>query len=143
MDAVGHGPVALDTSAFIYLIEDNPAYRDVLVPLFVAADLGEVKLVSSALTLLEVLVVPYRLGNFALAERYERFLTGSKTVALRDIDQAQLRAAAQIRAVSGVRTPDALQLAVALTESCSSFVTNDRRLARFPGVRVLVLDDYI
>jgi predicted nucleic acid-binding protein len=143
IDDIGGGPVALDTAAFIYFIEAHPAYLAVLLPLFQAADREELTIVTSAVTLLEVLVVPYRAGNLALATRYEEILTRSRGVLLRHIDGAQLRAAAQLRAVAGVRTPDALQLAAALAEGCTALVTNDQRLHPFPGLPVLQLAGYV
>jgi predicted nucleic acid-binding protein len=72
----------------------------------------------------------------------EALLTRSRGVLVREIDRAQLRAAAQLRAVASVRTPDALQIAAALAEGCSVFVTNDRRLPSIPGLRILRLDGY-
>ncbi|MBW3571823.1 MAG: PIN domain-containing protein [Gemmatimonadetes bacterium] len=143
IEEVGRGPVALDTAAFIYFIEAHPAYLPLLRPLFAAADREDLTIVTSAVTLLEVLVVPYRAGNLTLATRYEALLTRSRGVLMREIDRAQLRAAAQLRAVAGVRTPDALQLAAAVAEGCTAFVTNDRRLHALPGGRILQLADYV
>lgn len=142
IDEVGAGPMALDTAAFIYFIEEHPLYLPPLLPLFAAADEEHLTIVTSAVTLLEVLVVPYRAGNLPLANRYEALLTRSRGVRLREIDRALLRAAAQLRATTGVRTPDALQLAAALAESCTAFVTNDRRLPSLPGLRILQVGDY-
>lgn len=139
---VGEGPAALDTVAFIYWIEENRAYLGILAPLFQAVEAGRVEIISSALTLLEVLVVPYRAGRLALAERYEALLTRSRHVRLIEIDRSQLRSAAQLRAFHGVRTPDSLQLAAALAARCPVFVTNDRSLPEIPGLRVLQLRDY-
>jgi uncharacterized protein len=59
-----------------------------------------------------------------------------------DLGREQLRAAAQLRAVTGVKTPDALQLVAALTVGCTAFLTNDRRLPEIPGLRVLQLASY-
>ena len=106
--ALGRGPVALDTAAFIYLIEEHPRYLPLLAPLFREADEGRRRLVTSALTLLEVLVVPYRAGDAALAERYEAVLTRGRGLDLVDLDRAVLHGAAQLRAHSRIRTPDAL-----------------------------------
>lgn len=142
IDEVGAGPVALDTAAFIYFIESHPLYLPPLLSVFTAADEERLTIVTSAVTLLEVLVVPYRAGNLALANRYEALLNRSRGVRLREIDRALLRAAAQLRAVAGMRTPDALQLAAALAEGCTTFVTNDRRLPSLPGLRILQVDDY-
>ena len=66
---LGTGNVGVDTAAFIYFIEEDPRYLPVITPLFREADEGTRQIVTSALTLLEVLVVPYRAGNVLLAER--------------------------------------------------------------------------
>ena len=140
--ALGRGPVALDTAAFIYLIEEHPRYLPLLAPLFREADEGRRRLVTSALTLLEVLVVPYRAGDAALAERYEAVLTRGRGLDLVDLDRAVLHGAAQLRAHSRIRTPDALQLAAALLRGCSAFVTNDRRLPEVAGLKVVQLGEH-
>lgn len=134
---VGPGRAALDTAIFIYLIEEHPQYLAEVVPLFREADEGKRELVTSALTLLEVLVIPYRAGNRPLAERYEALLTRSRGLHVVDISRDQLRAAAQLRAVAGVKTPDALQLVAAISRGCTTFVTHDRRLPAIPGLKVL------
>ena len=75
IDALPAGPVAVDTAVFIYLIEGHPEFAPMVRPLFEAADGGDVELVTSGVTLLEVLVVPLRAGDDALAARYEALLT--------------------------------------------------------------------
>ena len=142
MHEVGRGRVAVDTAIFIYLIEEHPRFLLLVAPLFEEADEDERELVTSALTLLEVLVVPHRTGNRQLAERYEHLLTRSRGVRMVDLTRDQLRAAAQLRATTGASTPDALQLTAALGAGCKTFVTNDRRLPTIPGLRVIQLSSY-
>ena len=98
-DLLGAGPVAVDTAVFIYLLEEHPTFLGAVRPLFVAATRGELELVTSAITLLEVLVIPYRASNVALATRYEALLAGSRGLRLVDVDRPQLRTAAQLRAL--------------------------------------------
>ena len=141
IDALPAGPVAVDTALFIYLIEGHPEYAPMVRPLFDAADGGDVELVTSAVTLLEVLVVPLRAGDEALAARYEALLTRGRGLTLVPLDRPLLRAAARLRATHGVRTPDALQIAAALARRCGCLVTNDRRLPSIPGLEVLQLRD--
>ena len=141
IEDLGEGPIALDTVIFIYWIEENPTYLSQVEPLFRAIDRGEIEVVTSAITLLEVLDVPYRAGKVALAERYEQLLTRASHLRLVDIDRQQLRAAAQLRAVHGVRTPDALQLAAGLATRATTMITNDRRLPGIPGLEVLQLGE--
>ena len=122
---IGDGPLALDTVAFIYFIEEHPRFLPVLDPVFAAIDEGRLPAIASSLTLLEVLVVPYRAGNVPLAERYEQALTRSRGLRLVEIDRPLLRAAAQLRAVhASFRTPDAIQVTAALLSGCSALLTN-------------------
>ncbi|MGE5275915.1 MAG: type II toxin-antitoxin system VapC family toxin [Acidobacteriota bacterium] len=140
---IGDGPLALDTACFIYFIEEHPRFLPALDPVFEAIDAGRLQAVTSSLSLLEVLVVPYRAGNLALAERYEEVLARSRGLRLIGIDRAQFRAAAQLRArYAGLRTPDAIQLSAALAGSCSALLTNDRDLPALAGLRILQLEDY-
>ena len=142
IDEVGAGPVGVDTSAFIYFIEEDARFLATVEPLFLAADAGKCALVASALTLLEVLVVPYRAGNLRLAERYEALLTRSRGVRMIDVTRDHLRAAAQLRAMTGAATPDAIQLVTAHRAGCSHFVTNDRRLPAVSGLKIVQLGNY-
>ncbi len=139
---LGPGRIAVDTAIFIYLIEENPTFLRLVEPLFAAVASGERHIVTSALTLLEVLVVPYRAGNARVAERYEDLLTRSRGVSMIDLSLDQLRLAAQLRAVHAVKTPDSLQLAAAISAGCASFLTNDRRIPPISGLRTLQLRDY-
>src|SRR5438270_12824788 len=122
---------------FIYFIEERPRFLPLLEPLFRGVDDGRRELVTSALTLLEVLVVPYRSGDHLLAERYEALLTQSRGVRVAEISRDHLRAAAQLRAATAVKTPDALQLVAALAAGCTSFLTNDRALPNIAGLPIL------
>jgi predicted nucleic acid-binding protein len=140
---LGVGSVAVDTAIFIYFIEENPRFLSEIVPLFKEADQGKRELITSALTLLEVLVVPYRAGNRFLAEQYEALLTRSRGIRLVELSRDQLRAAAQLRAATRVKTPDALQLVAAIGAGCTTFLTNDRRLPLVPGLRILELGSYV
>lgn len=138
---VGSGPVALDAAIFIYLVERHAEYGPIVRPLFVEADADARELVTSAITLVEVLVVPIRLRDAGLVARYEHILTRGRGLRLIDVDHGQLRTAAELRAEHGVRTPDALQLAAALAGGCGAFVTNDRRIPAVPGLDVVQLRD--
>ena len=60
-----------------------------------------------------------------------------------DISRDHLRAAAQLRAATGVKTPDALQVVAALAVGCTAFLTNDRDLPKIPSLRILQLSSYV
>lgn len=143
IDELRPGPVALDTTIFIYFIEREPRFLELVRPIFTALDAGALQGITSSLTLLEVLVVPYRAGNLPLAERYEALLTGSRGLRLVDLDRPLLRTAAQLRATTRLKPPDAIQVAAALVARCPVFLTNDRKIPPVPGLRILQLRDYL
>lgn len=140
---LGEGPVALDTSIFVYFMEEHPVYLPLVDPLFEAIDAGQLEAVTSGLTLLEVLVIPFRFANATLIEQYETLLTRSEGLRLIDLDRDFLRSVAQIRAVTRAKTPDAIQLAAAVAAGCRVFLTNDNRIPSLPGLRRLLLEDYL
>ncbi len=72
--------VGLDTASLIYFIERNPLYHSLVEPFFAAVERGEVQVVTSKLTLTEVLVHPYRHGNQALAREYSEILLHARNV---------------------------------------------------------------
>ena len=142
IDALGAGPVAVDTAPFVYFIEEHPRFGPMVELLFAAIDGGELQAVTTAITLLETLVVPLRRNDRPLAARYEALLTRSRGLELIDLDRPLLRAAAEIRAATGVRSPDALQIAGALRSGCTALVTNDRRLPGNLGLRIVQMADF-
>ena len=137
------GPVTLDTQIFIYFIEEDKQFLPLVRPLFEAIDHGTLLAVTSGLTLMEVLVVPYRTGNFSLADRYEALLTRSRGLRFIDVDRPLLRAAAQLRAAFRLKPPDAIQVAAAMVANSQSFLTNDRRIPSMPGLKVFQLKNYL
>ena len=87
-------------------------------------------------------MVPYRAGDHKLADEYEALLRNSRGLSCVAIDAAVLRGAALLRARTGARTPDAIQLATALQRDCAAFITNDRNLPSLGRLKVLQLDDW-
>lgn len=131
--------VALDTAPLIYFIEENPAYQKVTRPFFEAMDKGDFTVVTSTLTLLEVLVHPLRKGDWKLAAEYKEILLNSKLITL-EISNIIAEQAAQLRATYNMRTPDAIQIGSALNAGASHFITNDIRLPEISALKILTLD---
>jgi predicted nucleic acid-binding protein len=142
MKDIGHGTVCLDTSVFIYFIEEDKRYLNTVSPIFEAINIGVLTAVTSGVTLLETLVIPLRHKNSAIAAQYEHLLTDSFGLTLVPLDLDLLRKAAELRATLGIKTPDALQIAAAKREKCTAFITNDRRLPEISGMKILQLSDY-
>jgi predicted nucleic acid-binding protein len=120
--------VGLDTAPLIYFIEENLAFLPLVRPFFEAVDRGEFQVVTSVLTLTEVLVHPMRKRDSALTDVYRQVLLGAEHVSTMPVSETIAEEAARLRSLHGLRTPDAIQLATAVHSQASFFLTNDGRL---------------
>lgn len=141
IDALSGKVVGLDTMPLIYFIEESLAYLDTVCPFFEAMDRGDFSVVTSVVTLLEVLVHPFRHGDTILAQQYRDVLLNAKGLTTLLLSQDIAEEAARLRATHNIRTPDAIQMATATYARASFFLTNDSRLPSLPGLEVLVLDE--
>ena len=132
--------VGLDTAPLIYFIEENPTYLERTDVFFEAMVRGEFRVVTSVVSLLEVLIYPLRQGNTTLAQQYRDILFNEEGLSTIPVSPGIAEAAAQLRAVHNLRSLDAIQMATAITEGAAFFLTNDARLPSLPGLEVLVLD---
>jgi predicted nucleic acid-binding protein len=127
-----------DTNLFIYFLEGNDQLsvdtRRLRRGMLARGD----QLLTSALTLGEVLVKPLERGDRVLCTRYEDAI--SKTASLLPFDAKAARKYAAIRLDRSLRAPDALQLACAASANVDLFVTNDRRLQgkQVEGIQFIV-----
>ena len=128
-----------DTNLFIYLIEGagDPArlVRKLLSRMIERRD----ELLTSTLTLGEVLAKPVETGAKELADRYNRLLE-SPGIQMLPFDRASARIYATLRSDRGLQAPDAMQLACAAAAQANLFITNDSRLSRrvVPGIDFIV-----
>jgi len=135
--------ICLDTTPIIYFIEDHEKYRNILRPVFIEIDAGNIEAITSTITLLEVLVHPLRTGNEALADKYREILLFSEGLTTFEILHEISEIASTLRAKYSIRTPDAIQMAVGIRYGAANFLTNDPSLRKVIEIKVLILDDYL
>ena len=118
-----------DTNIFIYLMEGSGEHhnlaRKLLDRMFARRD----ELITSTMTLGELLVKPLEANMPLLAQRYEALL-GSRGVSVVSFDRDAARIYAKLRIDRTIRPPDAIQLACAAAAVTNLFVTNDARLSQ-------------
>ena len=115
-----------DTNLFVYLLEGGTfaaRVRDIRSRMRERGD----QLVTSALTLGELLVKPQEKGETALRD-HETTIRQIATILAFDASCAARYAA--IRADRAIKAPDAIQLACAAAAGVDLFITNDDRLSR-------------
>lgn len=134
--------VYIDTSVIIYTVEANPLYFSLIQSLWQKFLTGEIELVTSELTLRESLILPLRQANNSLANDYEQLLVSSE-IRLVPITQSILKGAANTRATTNLKTPDAIHAATALDAGCTLFLTNDRGFRNVPILSVVILSEVL
>ena len=139
-----HGTtVGVDTSPFIYLMEEHPAYLHPVAEFFSAVHAGRIVAVTSTVTLLEVLVQPFRRGADHLAGQYHQALLNANHLSCVAETGEIAEEAARLRANYNLSTPDAIQLATAIHWGATSFLTNDSFLTSVPNLEILILDQLV
>ena len=126
--------IFFDTSLFIYMFEGiEPNRSRALAVRKRMIDRGD-HIVTSALTLGEVLVRPTKLGQTSLIEQYDRAIRTTAQVVSFDASVAWRYAS--LRATHTIRNADAIQLACAAHFGVDLFITNDKNLHRLnvPGI---------
>jgi predicted nucleic acid-binding protein len=132
--------VGLDTAPLIYFFEKHPTYLSLVHPFFEAVERGDIQVVTSTLTLTEVLVHPFRYGNQGLARQYSRILLNARNLRMLPVSPEIAAEAAHIRAAYGIKTPDAIQLATAQSCGATAFLTNDEGLTSIPGLQLIHIE---
>ncbi|CAN5802627.1 PIN domain-containing protein [soil metagenome] len=133
--------IGLDTSPFIYFVEQNQLYVDVMREIFRRITNSEFQAASSVISLTEVLVQPLRQGNQKLADDYRDLLFNGVNFQLFPITSKIAETAAELRDKYNLRTPDALQIATALENGGDAFLCNDNGLKRVTEIQILILDE--
>lgn len=134
--------IYIDSAIIIYTIEGNTNYLIALQPLWEQFQSGSIELMTSELTLMEVLVQPLKNNNKSLVTDYEKILT-ALSIQLLPIDRTILKNAAQLRSTKNIKTPDAIHASTAMRYSCTMFLTDDRGFQTIPGLPTVILDQVI
>lgn len=134
--------IFLDTNLFVYLFEDEGERGKRATEIFNEISLRGDEVLTSALTLGELLVKPIESNDHALAERYRKVFRGP-TVRMISFDEVASEKYARIRRDRGIKAPDVIQLATAAAAGCELFITNDDRLTRVrvPGIHFIASMD--
>lgn len=140
----GHALVGLDTSIWIYHLEANERYAALSGQILTAIQAGRPRAIISVLTIMELNVQPYRLGQPGVAAHYEALLSLFPNTQLVDVTPTIARHAAQLRATHGLRPADALHVATSLVSGATAWITNDHEMRRLSSVvDVIILDDFL
>jgi predicted nucleic acid-binding protein len=133
----------LDTNIWIYALEGFPAYAPSLTELLSQIDQGALRGITSELTLAETLVQPFQTGNQQQLDLYQRAIANAPHLTVVPIRRELLIDAAQVRATTKLKLPDAIHAATALASQCTTFLTNDQRFKTVACLNVVLISDVV
>jgi len=135
--------IGLDTMVFIYHFEENQAYSPLTFSIFESLEKGNLKGITSILTLLEILVKPKKENNLLLTERYKLLFETFPNLQVKELNENIADIASGLRANYNINTPDAIQIATSLEAKADIFITNDTTLKKISEIKVLLLSEML
>jgi predicted nucleic acid-binding protein len=138
-----HKRIGLDTSVFIFQLEANPRYMESVHPIFRWVESPASYAATSAVTMLQLLVHPYRKSDIDAVNKYYALLSTYPNLHWVSLTLPVADTAARLRAEFGLKTPDAIQAASALASRATGFISNDPAFRRVEHLEVLILDDLL
>ena len=135
-----HKRIGLDSNVFIYFIEGIPAYRKLTRKIFDSIESGRNEGICSTLSLLEILVQPYKNNDDELVNQFYGLLTTYPHLTWVDMTLGIADQGAQLRATYKLKTPDAILLATAIQSDVTGFIGNDTRLKKVTELEVMTFD---
>jgi len=136
-------PVALDANCFIYLLESPQSRRGSAIISDLRSVPGKTRF-TSALTISELLTRPFAEHGRDYAMGLLDTFLALPGLTVVPVDSGVAALAAELRAQTRLKLPDAIHVATAITAGAEAFLTNDAGLARAElPIPVLRLDDLL
>jgi predicted nucleic acid-binding protein len=132
--------IFFDTSPFIYLIENHADYYPKISQFLLNEVNNGSEFITNVLTYSEFCVKPQKLNRLDLIEDFGKLLTELDfNVVEIDIEVATI--AYMLRAkYDFLKGIDAMQVASAIKEKCTRFLTNDKKLKSITEIEIVILD---
>lgn len=138
-----HRIVSIDTGIFIYFVEQHPRYYPFCEFLFKNIEVGHIRASTSTLSLLEILVQPYKLKKDELVLKFYSLLTTYPNLSWIELSINIADLAARLRGKYNLKTPDSIQVASAVSSGATGFICNDRAFKKVKEIECIVIDDYL
>ena len=135
--------VYLDANVFIYAVEGFKKYTALCSAILQSIEDMKIEAVTSELTLAEVLVKPLRQNRPDVVAVYKDLIRSQFRLEVVPISRDILVTAAQHRAATGCRLPDAIHIATAVLKNSEFLFTADKSITVSDPLRVVTLDELL
>ena len=116
----------LDTVTIIYFLEQHPRHYQTAKEIFTKIETGKISAIISTLVFSELLVPAYKTKEYKHAEMIVHILSNFPNLKTIPLTTKISTTAGRLRALHGLRTPDAIHIATALESKSSGIITNDK-----------------
>ena len=135
--------IALDSSCFIYQIEENLKYLELTKIIFEELlPQNKIEAIVSTLIIAEILTKPDRMNRRDLALDYKDLILNLPNLSIFAPEEQICDGAALFRAKYNFRTPDSIHIATAIDQNASAIIGNDRRWKQVKEIKTIILEDF-
>ncbi len=135
----GHNVIGLDAGVFILHFKGDPTYHPTTTKILSLIEAGQVKGVTSILTLFDLLEGPKRAKNFELVEKYTFLLATFPNLLVVPIDQEVVAFASTIKVEYKLSSPTAIQVASAILKDATIFITIDESMTQMRTILEIIV----
>lgn len=100
-------------------------------------------MVTSELSLAEILVRPIKKANIFEQETYAKAITSTDSLIVVPVNRSILIEAAATRANTKLKLPDAIHAASAIATGCTTFLTNDKQFRTVEDLHTLLISQVL
>ncbi len=119
----------LDTNIFIYFLEENTDFSDLVASVFELCEKYNIAVFTSEITVTECLVGAYKKQSPTFIEKYEEFFQSvSEAITIIPVDSAILWEVPKITGSSNLKLVDSIHVMTAIFCGCDGFLTNDKAI---------------
>ena len=139
-----HGKrVYFDTNIIIYLIEGLSEYQSIINEIQDLLSSSDCEAVTSALTICEALIMPFKMDSSEGISLYRSFLEESGVFDLMETSRDTFVQSAFVAGTTSMKTPDAIHVATALESKCDIFLTNDKKIKTPKNLEKILISEFI
>lgn len=131
--------VGLDSSLFIYLIEQNERYFEQVKSIFSDIQTDKLEGLFANLGLIEILTGPKQVQAYELVHEYRTLINDFPNLTITNLNEPVIDIASDLRAQYKIGVPDAVHIASAIVYGADTFITNDKALKKVKEIEVQLL----
>ncbi len=128
--------IYLDTNLYIAFFEGESGISQKVEDLLVTSKDNRLRIISSPLTITELLIIPLKDENLHLIEVYKSLKSHINNIDFIDFSFDISITAANLRSKYNLSIPDCIHLATAIAEKVDVFYTADKEIKKVKEIKV-------